>query len=239
MYKIFEQVLRYIPAYLEDLFTLLRAPKTFIASKNQDDLQNNFIKVLIFLGITLTLILFLKASTIESGNFISLYVSLLIKMLLIVVLFSMAIKLAWYLVGGRAKLKPFIITYGYITGVWLVFYITFNMIGDGVVEVFSDDKLSRSDIYKGIIKKSHFEKWYIFLISIEVIGSFISLVWYLLCWGAYRQLNNLSKLKSFIAYILSVLFLFPLQFVLYFIGEATVTLNDNSWVKSLLIGELS
>ena len=55
---------------------------------------------------------------------------------------------------------------------------------------------------------------------VQLGGILVSIIWLAGAWGAYRQLNQLSKTRSVVAYLLFAQLSWPVLAVFYFIAGA-------------------
>src|SRR5258708_342665 len=123
MQDLFEQILKYLPHYLTEFGGVFSGPKSFILTKVRADAGDAFGEALLFLGISLTLVLLMYMPLLPAGkdfwNFaIPYYVSYIIE----IPLAAMVIRVAWWIVGGRAPARSFFITYAYFAGVAIVLF---------------------------------------------------------------------------------------------------------------------
>ncbi len=223
---ILARLLKYIPIYLEELLTLIRGPKSFMASKNREHLDKNLRDALLFLGLTIVIVsLLIIAPVVENNAVILKSASFLILTALAVVLFSLVLHLSWRIVGGKASLKSFMIIYAYYSGATTLFIAIFIAVNRGIIKFFSPESykiLVNADLAKifEIIAELQYDTWVIVGGYVFITGYVIVSVWNFIGWGAYRQLNNLSKWKSFSAFFLAGLFSIPILVALHFIGVA-------------------
>ena len=222
MKDILKIIVKYIPTYSNDFLSLAGSPKQFISSRNTENIENNLANALAFLGITLCLIWLLQAPLIEKDEFFARFASALVLLLLNVVLFSAAVRLSWSIVGGKASLKAFIITYAYFTS-GLIFIITiFFMISSGITKVLSPDLFEilltqnpQTILDADLFADTGFVVGFCFLVAGLIIGN----IWGLIGWGAFRQLNGLSKKHSLGALFLVSFFSLPVTGLTYFISQ--------------------
>ncbi len=222
MKDILKTSLKYIPTYLNDFLSLAGSPKEFISSRNTENIENNLANALVFLGITLCLIWLLQAPLIEKDDFFARLASALVLLLLNVVLYSAAFRLSWSIVGGKASLKAFIITYAYFTS-GLIFIITiFYMISSGITKVFSPDlfEILLTQNPQAILDANPFgDTGFVVGLCVFVAGLIIGTIWGCIGWGAFRQLNGLSKWHSLRALLLVSFFSLPVTGLTYFISQ--------------------
>lgn len=227
MQDMLTSILKYIPAFLDEFIALVSGPKRFIARKNSQSIDNNFVNALAFLGISMILLFLLRAPLFHEDAFIPNVVSAIVSALLIVVIYSAVFRLSWRIVGGAAPLKSFMITYAYYCGVLLVIIVLFMTIGEGVF------KTTSPEVYAMAVSANPEQAFTDagidpfdddgFLASqlILYLGIWIAGIWTWVGWGAYRELNGLTKTKSIIAFVLVVVLSMPVHLATYYIGQAT------------------
>ena len=117
MGKLIDAVVIYLPRYLADFGSLFLGPKRFIAQKNTRA-KDTFGESLVFLVVSQFLTVVMTAPLARPG--ISLSVRLMasaVVALLGTALSAIALRFAWRLVGGRATVRSFFVTYAYFASV--------------------------------------------------------------------------------------------------------------------------
>jgi hypothetical protein len=233
MKDLFEQILKYLPLYLTEFGAAFSGPKSFIATKLSTDAGDAFGEALLFLGISLTLVLLMYTPLLPAGkDFWSFAIPYYVSYIIEIPLAAMAIRAAWWIVGGRAPARPFFITYAYYVGVASVLIGAIDLVASGSFKTL-DPQLYRE--YSDAVQKAaqSMEDWvqsradlvhrfadsYVTLTAavIEGLGTLIVTIWGLIGWGAYRQLNGLSKLRSLVALIISWFLFIPVVLISRFI----------------------
>jgi hypothetical protein len=230
MKDLFEQILKYLPHYLTEFGTAFSGPKSFIATKVDTDAGDAFGEALLFLGTSLALVLLMYTPLLPAGkDFWSVAIPYFVSYMLTLPLAALVIRSAWWIVGGRAPARLFFITYAYYAGVGILLLNAFDLVAWGLFKTF-DLQLYRE--YSEAVQKSQsvedllqsgllhrFSESYTTLSAtiISGLGYFVLFVWGLIGWGAYRQLNGLSKLRSFAALIVSWVLFVPVVLVSRFI----------------------
>jgi hypothetical protein len=223
MKDILEFILKYVPAYLNEFIAVAVSPWQFMATRNRENINHNLTNALAFLGITLCFVWLLQAPLINKDEFFSRFVSAIIHMLIIVVVFSALLRLCWKIVGGKADFKPFLITYCYFTGVVTFILVIFKLVGSGLIKMNAPEfyRLIMSNDRAQIEALNVYADHYVIIGSLVQLGGIlVSIIWLAAAWGAYRQLNQLSKTRSVVAYLLFVLFSSPVLSAFYFIAVA-------------------
>jgi len=205
MKEIIEKILAYLPNFLTDFIGVFSRPKSAISKKNIDP-EQNFTPSLIFLTISVCISVVMTSTFRPPGADIwSALAMQTIIVVLQVVLFAASLRLSWFIVGGKARFISFFVTYAYFAGIGAVVFTVFTVFSQAVFKVFDADlyKLVREaqlnnhptpDVSESIVA----------MISggIFIFGILFCTMWGILCWGAYRELNSLSRKRSFLAFFI-------------------------------------
>lgn len=205
MKDLIEKILKYLPQYLVNFGSLLSGPKKFIADRNTTA-EDSFENSLLFLAISVVLVVIMTAPLLPPGKDLWTHVgSVAVTSLLTVALSGVALRFAWRIVGGKATLKSFFVTYAYFFGVIVVILTMFHLLSEGVFKVL------KPDLYSAVIE-AKFKKQPLpdmsgtsiplVSFSILLIGYIMASVWGLVAWGSYRALNGLSRTRSFVAILI-------------------------------------
>lgn len=217
--------LEFIPAYVIDLVAALTSPKTFLKNRNRGD--ENWPTALRFFGFSAILGFILlqfatPSSLLPKDNNVLINIAIAIVFCGVYILFgAAAIKVSWKLVGGKASFDLILLTHIYCLSMFILISLVLTRIGNGVINIISPDiydtaaKMEQNGIGKSIFelftddniqqqtyKGAEGAKIVIVLviISITLLGNCI---WIIATWGAYRDLNNASRARSFVAFIIS------------------------------------
>jgi uncharacterized membrane protein len=139
-----------------------------------------------------------------------------------IVVFSFVLCGAWWIVCGRAPYERFFATYTYLTGPLILLTTMVVLISYGLLRLL--DPTSFYALYEAgtgqareqILSAS--SALAPFSISL-VIGYLCVLLWGFVGWGAFRKINQVSKLRSFLAMILTGIFSLPVM-ALYYVFAA-------------------
>ena len=205
-------ILEYLPKYLADFGSLVSGPKRFLAIRNPSA-DDTYHESLVFFASSVFLVVVITVPLRPTGEAFSLYLGRqIVTSLLAVSLYAIALRLAWRMVGGKATVRSFFVTYAYLFGVIGVIVTLFCLLGEGVFRVFEPDLYARviqlqqetgkivlpldvrSEI-PGYLDSSIPTVSFLLLVA----GFLLSSVWSVFAWGAFRRLNGLSKLRSSIA----------------------------------------
>jgi hypothetical protein len=229
MKDLFEQILKYLPHYLTEFGTALSGPKSFIATKVSSE-GDAFGESLLFLGTSLALVLLLNAPLLPAEKeFSRVAIPYFAYYLLTLPLAAMVIRAAWWIVGGRAPARLFFITYAYYAGVAIVLLSAIDLVCSGLFKTFDpqlyqevSEPAQKSQtvqdwIQSGLLHRYNQSYATFSAAIIDGLGYFALFIWGLIGWGAYRQLNGLSKLRSFAAFMISWVLSIPVVAVSRFI----------------------
>lgn len=227
MQEALERILGYIPTYLRTLPDIVSTPKRFIReqfSQGERQLEN----ALVFLGISFLIGWVLKSSF-GDHSFIELATDAAF-LLIEVLAYGTAVLLVWRIVQGRAQTQKIFITHFYYSGVLSLLYSCWFMLSIGAMRIGNPAlyKLLFDNIHKGNMQplasqeaKETLAKAPAFLI-VYFVGLILLFAWFFVGWGAYRELNGLSKFRSSLAATLFMPFFFLISALIYMIAAAGV-----------------
>lgn len=179
-----------IPQYFIDLVEVTTHPKSFLRRKRGGgpDTAN---KACIFYGVTLLIAtIFLiptlpKTEAFERNLLLAaVFQGLMLLMALIV------IRVAWKLVGGQATIRQLFVCTAYLSGPTTFVLLMFFSIGDVLFRFAETGGQAVST-------------------ASATVGVGLAFLWATLGWGAYRTVNRVSRLRSAVAYLLSVMLSLP------------------------------
>jgi len=223
MKELIEKILAYLPQYLTDFGSLISGPKRFMAEKNTKA-EDTFVQSLVFLGVSLVLVVVMTAPLLPPGKDLWTYlVAEAVMFLLGVSLYAVALRVAWRLVGGKATVRSFFVTYAYFFGALVVVITVFMLLSEGVFKVLAPDlyaQVIEAKLNKQPMPDVSGSSVPLVSFFILVVGFFLGSVWGFVAWGAYRQLNDLSKWRSFVALMISGLLAWPIAAVMFFVESA-------------------
>ncbi len=210
-------LLTQIPKYLSDFVSTFSSPKTFVGARNMptDDFRS---EALTFLAISFVFAVLLH-TPLMSDEFRLWEILVLngVANLLWVILVAAALRLAWWCMGGRAPFTSFLITYCYYFGVTLVLVKILHLCVLGVLKTFQPEVFEiLRDFSRGQIPEST-EFSSTLPLAILFIGYTGVVIWLIVGWGVYRELNGLSKIRSLWAGIIFSLLCGPLLLFQFFL----------------------
>jgi hypothetical protein len=218
------------PGYLTDLLSLIQQPKRFVASRVSRD-PVPIRDALAFLAISFALSWVVKMSFLRSAPWLEVLPDAAF-VLMEVLTYGAAICLAWRVVRGRAELQKIFVIHFYYSGVFLLLMVVWFMLLMGVIKSFDPVfyKAMLEALYGGTFPSFLQERTVQATQSpaaaptalIVIVGFSAALAWLFAGWGAYRELNGVSKFRSVIAAIVFVALWFPISAVSFFIANAGV-----------------
>ena len=223
-----ERELVYLPKYIENFGSLLAGPKRFIA-REISNADETLAQSLRFLGISLVLFTVMQTPTRPSEYEFWTHLGLIgITCLAVVSLTAIALRFSWWVVGGRATIRIFFVTYSYLLAVVLVLSGFSRLLSLGFLKVFDPDLYAQLQLLKGqqLVQSlgdalsEGVTLWV--TIIIFAVGLLCCSVWSFLCWGAYRELNDLSKFRSFFAFMIMGILSLVIVPAVHFIESAIV-----------------
>jgi hypothetical protein len=221
MKELLQLVLQYLPQYLSDLGAILARPKRFISERNPET-NEAFLASLFFLGISLVIYTIMMTPLRSAGKDVwTALGSIATVAILAVFLNAILLRFVWLMVGGKASTRTFFTISGYYNGFALISLAVVEIIGVGVyktVDATLYESIRKATSKGEPIPKVPLDDW---MVSVPyLLGLLLLMVWIFIAWGAFREVNGLGRFRSFIAFIISIIFDVPAFAVSYFLGIA-------------------
>src|SRR5438034_1682242 len=230
MKELLEKLIGLIPAYFDALLPLLTGPKHFIAerlSSNESAMQ----KALIFLAVSFLIGWLLKIPLSHGDPLLELGPDG-VFVLICVMMYGGVLYLAWRIAGGRVEIQKFLAIHFYYSGV-LKLLETGTYVGTmGTIRLVDPalykkiyDAAYGGNIVPFLSKSSEqllVSCGYRLSLCALFVGYGVMLIWIFIGWGAYRALTRLSKVLSFMAGLLFLVFCFPVAALTLVIANALV-----------------
>jgi hypothetical protein len=224
-----EAILKYLgslPSFVPDFLAIVSGPKTFLRSRNTDTPENWGLALRFFwISGIIFLIISQMAASVISGNTHLLVdlIKLTVVQALSTLVAAAVIKLGWTLVGGKAPFRRLVLTHLYVHSVLWIAVAVLVLYMAAVFRSTTDPQILselHNDWFKdgGVIARHEWSPAdprfsalggldpgsFEVLMDFWYIGTFAAIVgWLFLTWGAYRELNNASGLRSLGAFIIS------------------------------------
>lgn len=230
MKEIFEKLVGLVPAYFEALFPLLTGPKRFIAERLAEG-ESTMQKSLVFLAISFSIGWILKIPLSRGDPLLELGADSVFA-LMNVLAYGTALYLAWRIVGGAPGLQKFLTVHFYYagillllaTGLYLGFTGTIRAIDPTLFKELHDAAFA-GNLAAFLIENNErllANPAYRASMLVQFAGFAAMLAWIFAGWGAYRALNQLSRLRSIAAGLLFFVFCVPVTAFVFVVANALV-----------------
>jgi len=230
MKEILERLVGLVPAYFEALLPLLTGPKRFIAARLCGD-ASAMQKALVFLAVSFAIGWVLKMPLSRGDPLLELGADAVFAFVYVVA-YGVALYLAWRIAGARSGLQQFLTIHFYYAGI-LLLLVTGLYLGTMGTLRAGDPALFKEihdATYAGKLATFLHENLqrliasaaYRLSLPVQIAGFGAMLAWIFAGWGAYRQLNGLSRLRSFGAGLLFLVFCLPVTAFVFVLGNALV-----------------
>jgi hypothetical protein len=227
------EYLRFIPAYVIDLVALISGPKSFLSSRNSPS-DENWVRALQFFLISsvISLVLDTSRASGKQAEFYSLLGQNLVEDAIAVLAFALCIKVSWTLVGGKAPLSSFILIQLYSVSSFDIAISIHRLAELRAIDIFAPNATKLENVleerdfaikmHKLFATKDEIAEQGLAGPIIQVLSTLIILsllfAWIAAIWGAYRDLNRLSRQRSLVAFVLLILLGIPAGFILSMVG---------------------
>jgi hypothetical protein len=205
MKDLISKLLALLPAYASQLIDLVSDPKKFVANKNLASVTA-INEALVFLGISIALAFVAQIPLLpEKQDKELMFLALAVQSALAFAMNIAILVLSWKIVGGQVGWKHFIAVTCYFSSVSTLLFLAFYLLAFGAFNVLdpvhSKQLLTGSAMDWSELVGSLGAKVGLIILG----GGFIAMyAWIFYVWGAYRQLNRLSKLRSGMAFAIFV-----------------------------------
>lgn len=224
MKDLLEKILAYLPGYILDLARILSGPKQFVAERNKGT-EGDLVKAFTFFGVSLSIFFILQGGFVAPKDFLDNAIKDGILYLIFIAIFSVIIQVCWRIVGGKAEYQRFLITSAYYVGVFSIGLALGSLVFVGILRLLFPDAYTW---FVNFLHAPSLEAAYnpdpsvsvgILLAFMAFLAlMFLTLVWEFIGWGAYREINQLSRIRSCAALFLTILFSLPAAAALYIMG---------------------
>lgn len=222
MNDLFSKALTALPVYIGQVLGLLSGPKRFVLARDMDSPQAET-EAYTFLGVTIFLTLIAQVSMLpEQKDYLLTFASFAVMAAINLTLMSAALYLAWRLVGGTLGLRTFFTVSCYFAGISTLIFAAFTLLGGGVLRML--DPEAATAVFNGGLPADPESAGYVDFSRIAAAGLVAVCAWIIVVWGAYRTLNNLSRMRSAIALVV-FLALTPVLMAIQIFMQSTVLLS--------------
>jgi hypothetical protein len=223
MKELVEKIIGYLPQYLSELGLLLIGPKRFISDRNANT-DENFANSLMFLALSISAAMIMQWISVPLGDDIwKSLTSGAVSGMLLVILFAADVWCVFFIVGGRAPFRPFLISYCYPAGLAIVFVAVSQLLSLGIFKQFDPTNYQiMLDAVRQRNKPPDLSDNNVYLVAqvVSYAGAIFVMVWSLWVWDVYREISGVSARRSGIALLLTGVLFFPAMAIANFIVAA-------------------
>ena len=234
MKDLLEKIFQLGPKYLNDFLGLVQQPKRFaVAHATTHPLPIE--DALVFLTISYLLgwiikVSFSRSSPVQLGVEFGEEGAVVLGEILA---YGAAICLAWRAVQGRATLPTFFVVHFYYSGIFLMIMALWFLFLMGICRAFDPA------LYAGVLKAACggamqsfveqeadqiFQSPAIVPMLLAIFAGMAALTtWCFAGWGAYREVNRLSRFRSAIAAMIFIVLWFPITATFFYIANGIVS----------------
>lgn len=222
-----ERVLARLPAYLPDLAAMVAHPKRTIIARSSgadDDLRN----ALIFVALTVGLGFLLQAPTLPAEiDFIETAAAMAAYKVVAILLFSAVIHGLFRLVRGKAGFLRTLTAYIYMVSPLYLALVVLTLVSQGLLRAYDPElglALRRNPLYfaeNPEVFTTFQDQEPLLAGAVTVVntaGNFATLVWFIVCLGAFRAIHDVTRRRSALAGVLIVIAWWPYAFAILFLA---------------------
>jgi hypothetical protein len=223
--ELLERLVTLVPAYFADLVQFTAGPKRFLTKRTR-----TWNDGLTFLAISFLLTFIVQLPLSRTDPLLDAATSAAF-VLFYVVLYGYAVLLSWRAVGGTAPIERFFAIHFYVAGVLKLILSAVFMTAMGLIRMGDPSAYEEMNnaIYSGNVlwfvtnaERFAYQPVWQMAGALAVIGVLAMLAWILTIWGAYREVNRLSKTRSAVAFVIFCAACVPIYIVTSIIANALV-----------------
>jgi hypothetical protein len=206
MKELIEKLIAAIPAYVRQMIELLRDPRGFIEKIDLES-DETLKEALTFLAISFGLVFIAEIPLLPQKQ--SKDVLFGVSAVLAAVSFAVSVLLllvSWKIVGGKLTFKKFVTVSSYFTGVSSLLLLVFTLLGIGIFNGIDPEnsQLLRNDGWVDpvdLMKSTGYRALWL----VVGLGFVVAFVWIFRIWRTYRELNQVSRARSAVAFVIFAL----------------------------------
>ena len=209
MKDLIEIILKSLAGYVPVLVSVVTRPKTSIL-KLITDKADKLNKALIFCGITIAIGFVFQAPLLHKGqDFVTVAGSMLALKIFAILTFTGVVVLVFRLLGGKGDYETTLCACLYIISPVYLFLIVTHVISLGVIASY-DPELATIWRSSQSLNAEQIRE-FLSLAPLTAIGFLllwvfrllISIIWFLICWGTYRTIHQVSLARSILVYLIT------------------------------------
>lgn len=230
MKELIEKILPYLPQYLGDLGALLVSPKRFMAGKDTQA-PDVFVQSLVFAAVSTALAVMVTMPLYPQKDLWTRLGAWAVEGLVDAALLALALRAAWFVVGGRAPLRSFFVTCAYLSSGFAILLAMSFLLFAGVFRTFDPEsyawfvqQLGRpvTEAFSGPgaqITVANAGRM-LAILSVFLVSQIAIALWSVAAWGCLRALNGVSRWRSAGAMLIASILAVPCLMVGSFIAIA-------------------
>lgn len=231
MKDLLERLAGHVPAFLTTLLALIASPRRAALARASGD-SVSIEAALVFATLSAVLVFIMQLPLMPKGTDVWTELASTLVVLLSSGLLSVAaLRLAWFIVGGRAGWPGYIALYAYHSGtVGMILLLPtlataalFKMLAPSLLTLVRSgtDSEGRSVLTDPVAQRKMAELLFepnSFIAAIPVnLGVVAISVFLIVGWGAYRDINGLARWRSTLAWLIFFILMLPIFAVLVII----------------------
>ena len=218
------RIAKFLRQYARQFAEIFSAPKAYFR-RHDFTRDEAVITALLFVGASLVIVeitrLLSIAGALELWTFVA---GQAVFWLVYIVIGGALTFLTWRLVGGSAPPRAVFIIYAYALSIAAVIAAAFHLVATGIMRTFEP---ARYSLFVDVLRKhAAFPPGTFDALAMRtaaavlLLGIGCTLVWLLIAWGAFREVNKTGRLRSAIALTIILLLTIPTLFALTFMSNA-------------------
>jgi hypothetical protein len=213
MKELAKEVMNSVPQYLINFFRMFGSPRQFPLQQLPADEQSTkeaLTNALKFALVSLVLIVLLNYYRLDKEVVENIYSELAVLcmgLLAFMVLSTLAVYLAWKILGTKRKFTDYLIVYSYNFGVFFVLMFLSILIANGYLAtndpVAFAEEMGRRHAGIAMDETSLKNPNILTAFFIQNGGIFLAGIWAWIGWGAYRLMNGVSWFRALLALVIA------------------------------------
>ena len=207
-----------LPQYMKKFGSLLVDPKKSMAqerAKSERNLENSltFFGISLFLFTILQIPIYITFTETDIPRIVIHAFGISIAVAIAIYLYAVALHIAWRLIGWRNSIRSFFITEIYYVSVLLVVLAMLFLSTEGIFAI------AEPDLYEKLIDTKKYSQEFLespttIILGVIIIFSIgLIIIWYIMAWGNYRQINGVNEWQSLLAFLIAFIFAIPIYFL--------------------------
>lgn len=237
MKVLIEKLLAAIPAYVRQILELLRDPEGFILKLDLDG-EGTLTDAMTFLAVSFGLTFIAQIPLLPGKQDKEVLFGVSAVMAAVGFLFSVALLwFSWRIVGGKLSFKKFFTVTCYFSGVSTLLFLVVTLIGVGVFKSL-DPENAKTMFEGGVPDPVELSRsaGFLSLLVLLAVGFGLVCIWILKIWRTYRDLNQVSRARSSVAFVIYML-LSPFAIGLQLLMGASMTTAAPTPFPADLVGQ--